>query len=115
MAEQEGPVDGGRGAGEGRGPGDRRLEACPNQTADPRGLVRVSPSQPRAGTAIPSRQSSTADSRSSETNAPSRAKALPGAIAVGLLWVAYGVKRALGKKPPPPSPKPPRPDTEYFI
>ena len=41
--------------------------------------------------------------------------ALPGAIAIGLLWVAYGVKRALGKKPPPPRPKTPRPDTEYFI
>lgn len=41
--------------------------------------------------------------------------ALPGAIAVGLLWVAYGVRRALGKKPPPPTPRPPRPDTEYFI
>lgn len=41
--------------------------------------------------------------------------ALPGAIAVGLLWVAYGVRRALGKKPPPPAPRPPRPDTEYFI
>jgi hypothetical protein len=40
---------------------------------------------------------------------------LPGAIAVGLLWVAYGVKKALGGKPPPPRPKPPRPDTEYFI
>jgi hypothetical protein len=41
--------------------------------------------------------------------------ALPGAIAMGVLWVAYGVKRALGKKPPPPQQKPPRPDTEYFI
>lgn len=41
--------------------------------------------------------------------------ALPGAIAVGLLWIAYGVRRAFGQKPPPPSPKPPRPDTEYFI
>ena len=41
--------------------------------------------------------------------------ALPGAIAMGMLWVAYGVRRALGKKPPPPSPEPPRPDTEYFI
>ncbi len=41
--------------------------------------------------------------------------ALPGAIAMGLLWIAYGVKRALGKKPPPPQQKPPRPDTEYFI
>jgi len=41
--------------------------------------------------------------------------ALPGAIAVALLWVAYGVRRALGKKPPPPRPPPPRPDTEYFI
>jgi hypothetical protein len=41
--------------------------------------------------------------------------ALPGAIAVGLLWVAYGVRRLLGKKPPPPTARPPRPDTEYFI
>lgn len=41
--------------------------------------------------------------------------ALPGAIAVGALWIAYVVKRALGKKPPPPAQKPPRPDTEYFI
>lgn len=41
--------------------------------------------------------------------------ALPGAIAIGVLWVAYGVRRALGKKPPPPQQKPPRPDTEYFI
>lgn len=41
--------------------------------------------------------------------------ALPGAIAVGVLWVVYGVKRAMGKKPPPPQAKPPRPDTEYFI
>jgi uncharacterized membrane protein YfcA len=41
--------------------------------------------------------------------------ALPGAIAMGVLWIAYGVKRALGKKPPPPQQKPPRPDTEYFI
>jgi hypothetical protein len=41
--------------------------------------------------------------------------ALPGAIAMGALWVAYGVRRALGKKPPPPTQKPQRPDTEYFI
>lgn len=41
--------------------------------------------------------------------------ALPGAVAAGLLWIAYGVRRALGKKPPPPAPRPPRPDTEYFI
>lgn len=42
--------------------------------------------------------------------------ALPGAIAVAALWVAYGARRALGKKPPPPpAPRPPRPDTEYFI
>ena len=41
--------------------------------------------------------------------------ALPGAIAMGVLWLAYGVKRALGKKPPPPAAPPPRPDTEYFI
>lgn len=41
--------------------------------------------------------------------------ALPGAIAIGALWVAYAVRRLLGKKPPPPQPPPPRPDTEYFI
>jgi len=42
--------------------------------------------------------------------------ALPGAIAVGVLWVAYGVRRLLGQKPPPPPrPPPARPDTEYFI
>lgn len=41
--------------------------------------------------------------------------ALPGAIAVAALWVAYGVKRAMGRKPPPPQARPPRPDTEYFI
>jgi hypothetical protein len=41
--------------------------------------------------------------------------ALPGAIAMGVLWIAYGVRRAMGKKPPPPQQKPPRPDTEYFI
>lgn len=40
---------------------------------------------------------------------------IPGLIAVGLLWVAYGVKRAFGKKPPPPQLRPPPPDTEYFI
>ena len=41
--------------------------------------------------------------------------ALPGLIAVGVLWVVYGVKRAFGKKPPPPQLRPPPPDTEYFI
>jgi uncharacterized membrane protein YfcA len=41
--------------------------------------------------------------------------ALPGAIAVGLLWAAYAVRRLLGQKPPPPRPPPPRPDTEYYI
>jgi uncharacterized protein len=42
--------------------------------------------------------------------------ALPGAIAIAVLWIVYGVRRALGKKPPPPpAPEPPRPDTEYFI
>lgn len=41
--------------------------------------------------------------------------ALPGAIAVALLWIVYGVRRALGQKPPPPQQKPPRPETEYFI
>ncbi len=41
--------------------------------------------------------------------------ALPGAIAIGVLWIAYGIKRVFGKKPEPPAPRPPRPDTEYFI
>jgi uncharacterized membrane protein YfcA len=40
---------------------------------------------------------------------------IPGLIAIGVLWVAYGVKRAFGKKPPPPQLRPPPPDTEYFI
>ena len=40
---------------------------------------------------------------------------LPGAIAMGLLWVAYGIRRALGKRPPPPRRPPPRSDTEYYI
>jgi uncharacterized protein len=40
---------------------------------------------------------------------------IPGLIAIGLLWVAYGIRRALGKKPPPPQLRPPPPDTEYFI
>jgi uncharacterized membrane protein YfcA len=40
---------------------------------------------------------------------------IPGLIAIGVLWVAYGIKRAVGKKPPPPQLRPPPPDTEYFI
>jgi uncharacterized protein len=40
---------------------------------------------------------------------------LPGMVAMGLLWVAYGVKRAFGRKPPPPHRREPPPDTEYFI
>lgn len=41
--------------------------------------------------------------------------ALPAAIAVGVLWGAYGVKRLLGRKPKPPRMRPPPPDTEYYI
>jgi uncharacterized membrane protein YfcA len=40
---------------------------------------------------------------------------LPGLIAIGLLWVVYAIKKALGKKPKPPELRPPPPDTEYFI
>jgi uncharacterized membrane protein YfcA len=41
---------------------------------------------------------------------------LPGAIAVGLLWGAYGLKRALGRRPSPPRrQRPPPPDTEYYL
>ena len=40
---------------------------------------------------------------------------LPGFVAVGALWIVYFVRRALGKRPPRPRPKAPRPDTEYFI
>lgn len=40
---------------------------------------------------------------------------LPGLIAVGVLWIVYAVKRAFGKRPPPPHLRPPPPDTEYFI
>ncbi len=41
--------------------------------------------------------------------------ALPGMVAVGLLWAAYAVKRALGKRPPPPRRRDPPVDTEYFL
>jgi hypothetical protein len=40
---------------------------------------------------------------------------LPGLIAVGVLWTVYGVRRALGQKPPKPRRREPPPDTEYFI
>lgn len=40
---------------------------------------------------------------------------LPGVVGVAALWTAYGVKRALGKKPNPPQ-KPNRPPgEEYYI
>jgi uncharacterized membrane protein YfcA len=38
---------------------------------------------------------------------------LPGVVAIGLLWAVYGLRRALGQKPPRPTKKPP--DIEYFI
>ncbi len=41
--------------------------------------------------------------------------ALPGMVAVGLLWAAYAIKRALGRRPPPPRRRDPPVDTEYFI
>lgn len=41
--------------------------------------------------------------------------ALPGFLAVGLLWAVWGVRRALGKKPPPPTRKLPPPDSDYVI
>jgi len=41
---------------------------------------------------------------------------LPGMIAVGILWVIYGIRRALGQKPKPPNaPREPPPDAEYHI
>jgi hypothetical protein len=41
---------------------------------------------------------------------------LPGMIAVGILWIFYGVRRALGQKPSKPKrPEPPPPETEYYI
>jgi len=40
---------------------------------------------------------------------------LPGAVAIGALWVVYAVRRLLGQKPAPPRRPPPPPDTEYFI
>lgn len=40
---------------------------------------------------------------------------LPGVIAIGLLWIVYAIRRALGKKPKPPKLGPPPPDIEYFI
>jgi uncharacterized membrane protein YfcA len=42
---------------------------------------------------------------------------LPGVIAMAGLWVLYGVRKLLGRKPKPPSPPPPpkQPETEYYI
>ena len=40
---------------------------------------------------------------------------LPGMVAIAALWIAYGIRRLLGQKPKPPSHRPPRPETEYFI
>ena len=40
---------------------------------------------------------------------------LPGFVAVGALWGVWGLKRLLGKKPPPPTRKLPPPDTDYVI
>ena len=40
---------------------------------------------------------------------------LPGLIAIAFLWIVYAIKRALGKRPPPPKIDPPPPDTEYYI
>lgn len=41
---------------------------------------------------------------------------LPGVLAAGGLWLAYGLRRLLGKRPPPPSPpKPPAEDTDWVI
>lgn len=40
---------------------------------------------------------------------------LSGVIAIGLLWIVYAIKRALGKKPPPPKIDPSPPDTEDHI
>jgi uncharacterized membrane protein YfcA len=40
---------------------------------------------------------------------------LPGVVAVGVLWIVYAVKRALGQKPKKPRRREPPPETEYFI
>jgi hypothetical protein len=44
---------------------------------------------------------------------------VPGALAVGALWIAYLARKALGKRPPPPppapQPPPPPPDIDYYI
>lgn len=41
---------------------------------------------------------------------------LPGMVAVGVLWIVYAVRRALGQKPKKPKrPEPPQPETEYYI
>ncbi|UQA57906.1 sulfite exporter TauE/SafE family protein [Polyangium aurulentum] len=45
-----------------------------------------------------------------------KAAVLPGMIAVGFLWIIYGVRRAIGQKPNKPKrPEPPQPETEYYI
>jgi uncharacterized protein len=41
---------------------------------------------------------------------------LPGMVAIGVLWLLYGIKRLLGRKPPPPSrPTGTTEELEYFI
>lgn len=40
---------------------------------------------------------------------------LPGMIAMGFLWIVYGIKKLLGRKPKRPEPPQQPPDTEYFI
>ncbi len=41
--------------------------------------------------------------------------ALPAFVAVGALWALWGVRRVLGKKPPPPTQKLPPPESDYVI
>jgi hypothetical protein len=41
--------------------------------------------------------------------------ALPGFVAVAVLWAVWGITRALGKKRPPPTRKLPPPDIDYVI
>lgn len=40
---------------------------------------------------------------------------LPGMVAVGFLWIVYGIKRLRGQKPKPPTRPEPPSDTEYYI
>lgn len=40
---------------------------------------------------------------------------LPGMIAVGVLWIVFAVRKALGQKPKPPQRPEPPSDTEYYI